>query len=271
MLLDRIEASCPKYFLTTGLCPITAKTLNFLSFKKIIRLHYSTDDPWSPGSRVDWFLNSLPLYDYIFTPRKENMDDFGANGCTRVERVAFGYDEFLFGGTIYPCIEGGIDVLFVGGADEDRIGFLSSLVNSRFNIALVGQYWDRISMLKGYALGMKSPLDLIRLTKSAKVNLCLVRKSNRDGHVMRTFEIAALGGCMIVEDTEEHREIFGPEGESVLYFSTPEQASQKIRCLLESPLERYRLRDSVQKRILNGGNSYTNRLMQIIQLASGGH
>jgi hypothetical protein len=35
---------------------------------------------------------------------------------------------------------------------------------------------------------------------------------------MRSFEIAAVGGCMLARDIDEHREIFGSEGEAAVYF-----------------------------------------------------
>jgi hypothetical protein len=71
-------------------------------------------------------------------------------------------------------------------------------------VLLAGAYWDRYPAFRAYALGIKRAL-----TAAAKVNLCLVRRANRDGHVMRSFEIAAIGGCMLAQDTDEHRDIFG--------------------------------------------------------------
>ena len=69
---------------------------------------------------------------------------------------------------------------------------------------------------------------------AAKVNLCLVRRAKRDGHVMRSFEIAAVGGCMLAQDTDEHREIFGPEGEAVRLFSR-RAAPARARCYAIRP------------------------------------
>jgi spore maturation protein CgeB len=47
--------------------------------------------------------------------------------------------------------------------------------------------------------------------------------SSRDGHIKRSFEIAAVGGCMLAQDIDEHREIFGSEGEAVVYFGRETQ------------------------------------------------
>jgi spore maturation protein CgeB len=85
---------------------------------------------------------------------------------------------------------------------------------------------------------------------------------------MRTFEIAALGGCMVVEDTSEHREIFGEEGLCVLYFSTPEEAAKKIGYLLSNAMERRRLSEAVRFRVTSEANTYTDRLREILSVAS---
>ena len=86
-------------------------------------------------------------------------------------------------------------------------------------VALVGGYWERYPAFRAQALGIKPPEIIRALTASAKVNFCLVRRANRDGHVMRSFEIAATGGCMVAEDTVKHREIFGRKARRPFTFA----------------------------------------------------
>jgi spore maturation protein CgeB len=105
------------------------------------------------------------------------------------------------------------------------------------------------------------------LTAAAKVNLCLVRRANRDGHVMRSFEIAAIGGCMLAEDTDEHREIFGPEGEAVVYFRNAREAAERTRALLSNSSERKRLAAGLHRRIVGGAHSYVDRLAAMLEIA----
>jgi spore maturation protein CgeB len=234
----------------------------------VVCLHYSTDDPWNPGQRAEWFLRSLPLYDIVFTPRTSNRADFNALGCQQVRHLPFGYDDFIFGSVPSTAVESqATEVLFVGGADRDRGDFVEALLAEDIPISLVGGYWDRFPSVKLHALGHKTPDELSTLTRNAKVNLCLVRRANRDGHVMRSFEIAALGGCMVVEDTPEHREIFGADGDCVIYFDGPQQAAAKIRVLLNDPIERKRLGLAVRERITSGGHTYTHRLQSMLQAA----
>ena len=46
---------------------------------------------------------------------------------------------------------------------------------------------------------------------------------------------------MLAEDTAEHRQIFGPDGQAVVYFRTPEDAVVRARALLADDAERARL------------------------------
>ena len=56
---------------------------------------------------------------------------------------------------------------------------------------------------------------------------------------MRSFEIAAIGGCMLAEDTSEHREIFGRRWGGCLYFRTAREAAVQARALIANPTERH--------------------------------
>jgi hypothetical protein len=258
----------PEILIATGAAPLTGAALRTLRAMGTICINYSTDDPWNPALRASWHLRVLPEYDIIFTTRRANIGSFADIGCGDVHYLPFGYDEWLF------CRQAGSldgpvpDVLFVGGADRDRAAFMSEFLRKGPRVALVGGYWERFPAMRPYALGLQPPEALCALTAAARVNLCLVRRANRDGHVMRSFEIAALGGCMLVEDTVEHREIFGPDGEAVVYFSTPRGAAERARLLLADPTERTRLSAAARARISGGANTYRDRLLSILEAAS---
>src|SRR4029079_5700281 len=134
--------------------------------------------------------------------------------------------------------------------------------------ALVGGYWERFAETRSRALGLKTPEELNAMTAAAKVNLCLVRRANRDGHVMRSFEIAAAGGCMLAEDTAEHREIFGEDGEAVLYFRNAREAGERASLMLPNSAERARLAAAVRTRVAGPKNTYRARLVTMLEAAS---
>jgi spore maturation protein CgeB len=260
--------SLPQVLIATGRAPLTGAVLRTLKAMGIVCVNYSTDDPWNRALRASWHIRVLPEYDAIFTTRRANIGNFAAIGCGQVHYLSFGYDEWLSCSRVGPVHEPAPEVLFVGGADRDRVAFMSEFIRAGPRVALVGGYWERFPAMRPYALGQRPPEALCALTAAAKINLCLVRRANRDGHVMRSFEIASLGGCMLAEDTAEHREIFGPDGEAVVYFRNPRDAAERARSLLADPSERARLSAAVHARISGGAHTYRDRLVSILEAAT---
>jgi spore maturation protein CgeB len=84
---------------------------------------------------------------------------------------------------------------------------------------------------------------------------------------MRTFEAAAMGGCLLIEDTAEHREIFGRDGDAVVYFRSIPEMVGRAKSLLQHDADRYRLASAAHARVTQGGNTYADRLQRIIEVA----
>lgn len=263
IVLKKINANKIDLLLTTGHNPLNYSVLTIIKTYGCHLVHFSTDDPWNHNQKANWFLSSLLAYDIIYTPRKSNILDFKNLGCKIVEYLKFGYDEFIFMPKKDVYLVKDLDVLFVGGADTDRALFFRDLKNFGVNFKLIGSYWERFPELASCSLGKRTPEETIFYTLSTKVNLCLVRRANRDGHVMRTFEMAAIGACMLVEDTAEHREIFGKEGVVVYYFDSAKSASEKTNWLLSKPqlINELSIR---AKQFVTNKESYTDRLRQIL-------
>ena len=268
-LLGELVAHPPRRLIALGHAPITAEVLHALRHMGVRCIAYATDDPWNPVHRAPWQLEALPLYDIVFSPRRSNTDDLKRLGCADVRYLPFAYDERLFGGLVDPGpARPSETVLFVGGADRDRAEFFSTFLTHGPRPTLVGGYWERYAHTRPLSVGHKTAAELRTLTAGASVNLCLVRRANRDGHVMRSFEIPACGGFMVAEDTAEHREIFGPEGECALYFSGPRDAAEKVHRALADPAGRARMARAAHDRIVGQGHTYRDRLRQMLEVAA---
>jgi spore maturation protein CgeB len=83
---------------------------------------------------------------------------------------------------------------------------------------------------------------------------------------MRTFEVPAVGSCMLTEDTPEHREIFGQDGEAVVYFNTVTEMVEKTHWLLHHDQERQRLAQNAHLLITQGQNTYGDRLKTMLSI-----
>jgi spore maturation protein CgeB len=258
----------PAWMLTTGVAPVTPEALAECSKLGVKCLNFLTDDPWNPAHRTDWMMKALPEYDHVFSPRRANLADLQRLGCRAVSYLPFAYaPEIHFPETPADRARYEADVVFAGGADADRVVYLSELIRAGFNVALYGGYWQRYQETKGQARGMADPPTLRKALGGAKVALCLVRRANRDGHAMRTFEAPAIGGAaLLVEDTEEHRAIFGPENEAVLYFDSLKEMVAKTRWLVKHEPERQRLAQASHRLITQGGHTYQARLAEMLYM-----
>jgi spore maturation protein CgeB len=252
--------------LATGLAPLSKQALVQLAGHEVRTVNFLTDDPWNSVHRTEWFLDALPCYDTVFNPRRANIPDLETHGCRDVRYLPFAYDPRLH----FPAGDGvdracQSDVLFIGGADRDRVPVCDALVRAGLNLALYGDYWNRFPSLAHAYHGYAVPETCRHATAAAKIALCLVRKANRDGHTMRSLEAAAMGACMLVEDSIEHRELFGPEGEAVSYFDSIAQMTEKAVWLSGHADKRRELATAVLRRISQAPNTYADRLTEMIQ------
>jgi spore maturation protein CgeB len=261
----------PNVLLVTGLSPVNVNALTRIKNLGVCRCNYLTDDPWNPVHRSRWFLNALAQYDFVFTPRRTNIDDLHKVTDARVRYLPFAYDPDLFGPVeLTPAEQVAFDsdIVFAGGADSERIPYLAALSEAGMKVALYGGYWGRFSETRRMARGLIDVELLRKAITGAKVALCLVRRANRDGHVMRSFEIPAVKACMLAEHTEEHISLFGPEGNAVIYFSTIPEMLEKTAWLLSRPEERSRLAEAAHRVVVEGEHTYRHRLKTILEAIS---
>jgi spore maturation protein CgeB len=269
-LLERSRETGASLVIATGIAPLTSRALRGLKQAGIPVFNYLTDDPWNPHYFAPWFLKALPYYDRVFSARRANLEDLRRSGTRAVSFLPFAYNPELHSRVPSEEENGSAsDVVFVGGADQDRVPYLAALAKAGFRLRLYGGYWDRYPETRPYACGIMPPAVVKTATGEAKVALCLVRRANRDGHCMRSFEIPAMSGCMLAEDTAEHREIFGAEGEAVLYFQAIGEMLEKTRWLVDHPVERRRLAAAAHALITAGGHTYGDRLLEMLRERQG--
>jgi spore maturation protein CgeB len=255
-VLEAAKTFRPDLLIATGLAPINADVLATLT--DVRRVVFLTDDPWNADFRAQWFFDALPHYDTVYTPRHANERDLEQAGCKSVCYLRFGYDPRHFFPDPQPK---DVDAFFAGGADAERIRLLRPLLTGEYKVSLAGDFWKDENATRAFAAGHYSPDELRRATASAHVNICMVRAANRDGHVMRSFEIPAVGSAMIVQDTPDHRALFEKD---VLYFSTPGELDAAFRSLMADSALRQRLATSVHRRIAAGRHTYKDRLATLI-------
>lgn len=234
-------------------------------------INYATDDPFNPVVSTSDMRAAIPLYDLYATTKRANIEDLRQAGCRNPVYVGFGYDpELHFPESPMPdeahCWAS--DVVFIGGCDADRVPFFEALAQlPHLNLRLYGGYWNRHRKLRSYWRGFAVGREYRLALCSSKIAPCLVRRANRDAHVMRTFEIPACGVFMLAERTEEHLELFEEDKEAA-YFSSPQELVDKVRYYLAHDEERQRIAGAGYRRVTSGKHTYKDRLVEIMRMVT---
>jgi spore maturation protein CgeB len=269
-VLETCRSAKPSLVITTGnRVPLERRHIEEVQKLGIKIINYSTDDPWNRVMRAGWFIDSLPYYDAVFTPRRANFDDFHRCGVRAIHYMPFAYDPEVHQPWPRKAPTGApSDVLFVGGCDAERLPIISALAESGFELALFGRYWNRHHRTRAYWRGVAGHSTIRAASAAASICLCLVRRANRDGHVMRSFEAAAIGGCILAEDTDDHREFFGPEDHAVRYFRTIPEMLRQVEILVADANLRLRLSITLRQRMAARNDTYSDRLEAMLRLSA---
>ncbi len=273
---EGVLAACqekrPDLVLTVGIAPVSAGVLKKIGQMGIKRAIFLTDDPWNPAHQNRWFFEALSNYDHVFTPRRQNLGQIEKIIQGKASYLPFGYQPDLHFEENHSVPEQGefeCDLFFAGGADAERIILFEQMAKANFRLRLYGDYWDRSDRLKGYHHGYAHPELHRKLVRDARISLCLVRRANRDGHSMRSFELAAQGGCLLVEETEEHRELFQEMDDIVPYFKTAIELIEQARGLLSNAERRRKIRERFLQWSLHKEHTYSHRVKNILEVSLG--
>jgi len=230
------------------------KTVN----KKII--HYSPDDMLNPRNQSKRYLNCISIYDLHVTTKSYNVSELLANGALKSYFINNCYDDLHH--VKLNKLNQNFDVGFIGSFEIERANVLYFLAKSGYKIAIRGNWpIEWLKKFSKYNVNIKS----IELTfpeynlfiADCKINLCFLRKVNRDLQTTRTMEIPAMGGFMIAEDTLEHRLLFDNNNEVVL-FKDQYDLQFKIDFYLNNDISRKQIAENGYKRSITSGYSNYN-------------
>jgi spore maturation protein CgeB len=109
-------------------------------------------------------------------------------------------------------------------------------------------------------------LDYARALNSFDINLCFLRKLNRDLQTTRSVEIPACGAFMLAERTDEHLALF-EEGVEAEFFGSDDEMIDKTRYYLAHAEARRRIAAAGLERCRRGRYSYHERLLDMLTTA----
>jgi spore maturation protein CgeB len=230
---------------------------------------FHADNPFPPfiGHRPET-MPTLREVDYVFLWSRELCERLRNEGISRVDYLPFGWDEAVFpAGSDRGA---GVDLLFIGGWDEERERVLEPLAQ-RFALQIWGpEYW-------GTRTGRRSPVrrcwqgrdardqEASRLIRRAAITLNILRHQNLpDGTNMRTFEVPGCGGFLLSTRSTGATAIY-PEGEAGAYFASIEECVEQVERWLGDPSGRLAIAERAQ-RITAASERYLDRAKRIVKV-----
>ncbi len=237
---------------------------------------YSLDDIKVRTSNSWYYKKSLHLYDFLFTMNKWNVEELKAKGVKNVFHFNNAFSTHVHHPVMVTEQERenyGADVTFVGTYEKQRVGLIRYLADHDIIVKIWG--WSRTAesskMVHPKIILINRHVyddEYAKVICSSKINLCFLRKVNRDTQTTRTFEIPAMGGFMLAERTADHLKLF-EEGKEASFFDSKEELLEMVRYYLKHDEERKAVAAKGRIRSLNSKYSYQDQLIFIISTVMG--
>lgn len=251
--------------------PVTLRRLRESGAKLV---NYNADHPFefmSRGSGGSNVTNCIPLYDlHISYSRRiqKQMAQRFPNSATEV--VPFGHfiDDNLFEKTVRAAGTEIEKVCFVGNPDQNRANTLHKLVAAGVPTDVYGHGWGKFlkpnESLKIHPAVLGE--EYFQTLRKYRVQINLFRPHNLDSHNMRSFEVPAIGGVMLAEDSSEHREFF-EDGKEAFYFKSNHALIELAKSLLKSPKRKIdAIRRAARDRCVFDRSHYDERAVKVFEI-----
>ena len=100
---------------------------------------------------------------------------------------------------------------------------------------------------------------------ATKINLCFLRKINRDEITSRSVEIPACGGFMLAEKTKRHLEFF-KDGKEAIFFESQDELYDLIKKYIIDDGARRKIAEAGRRRVEQGGYNHRTQLIKMLSL-----
>lgn len=233
-------------------------------------LGYSPDDMFARHNQSRQFLEHIRLSDVFFTTKSYGVRELESLGCPRVVFVENAFDPH----THYPRAVSdqnrkrfGGPVGFIGQYEAERASSMYHLARAGIPVRVWGTNWGKCRYKQENLILEHEALwadDYAMAICAFDINLCFLRKANRDLQTIRSIEIPACGAFMLAERTEEHLALF-EEGKEAEFFSLDEELLDKVRYYVAHEDARRRIAAAGRERCLKSGYSNHDRLRKVLE------
>lgn len=232
---------------------------------------YSPDDmSGNRNNQSRYFLRHLPLYDVFFTTKSYGVEELRDLDCPRVVFVGNAFDANTHRPhalTPEEKAKYGGPVGFIGAWEAERENSMLALARAGLKVRVWGSGWKNArGSHPNLVLEHRDLLgeEYAKGICAFDINLCFLRKVNRDLQTTRSVEIPACGAFMAAERTAEHLALF-EEGKEAVFFSSDDELIEKVRYFLDHPEERLQVAAAGRRRCLSDGYSNHERMKAMLR------
>jgi spore maturation protein CgeB len=232
---------------------------------------YAEDDMINPRHRTRHVEASMPLYDLWVTTKSFNAlpDEVPRFGVRNILFVNNSYDETLHKPILVSELDQedfGADVSFVGTYEKERAQSLILLAQQGVSVRVWGNGWSGLKSKFLNLLIEDRPVyddEYIKVICASKINLCFLRKENRDLQTCRSIEIPACGGFMLHERNDEMLNILA-ENKEAAYFSNDQELVDQCKKWMAIEQVRKAIAAHGHARVTSESFSHAKRLQEIL-------
>lgn len=241
---------------------------------KVVLLNH--DDFFSKfkNSRSDLQFEALPYYNGIFATKHVNVEELRVVN-NNIEFLQFAYSSEIHvppTSDLQEEIEFDSDVTFVGSCYPSRLKlleFLAENLNPKYKISVYGRGWLNSvrseRLLECVQNRILNHQEMSKVIYYSKINIGFLCKENRDDHTQRTFEIPAIGGLLLAEDTPRHRNYYNDFVDAV-FFDVNDKSDllEKVNILLENSSMLKKIRVNGNRKVKKIAATYEDRMIHIL-------
>lgn len=237
---------------------------------------YAEDDMMNPAHLSRQVASAIPFYDLwvttkSFNTRPEELPSLGAKSMLFVNNAydIEAHSPIELSGTDRQNFAA--DISFVGTWEHPRAETVRQLAEAGLSVRIWGNGWERMADPPASLDIAYKPVygdDYRRVVSASKINLCFLRRGNRDLQTCRSFEIPAIGGFMMHEFSVEMSQILPPD-QGAVYFDNETDLPRLCRFWLEHPENREKIAAAGRTELLTAGHEHEDRLREILEAATG--
>ena len=245
------------------------ETISKLKEKTGAQVLHFTPDPHFLNNRSRHFNRSLPLFDYVFTTKRYELEHYQRFGAKHIALIDQGFAPKCHFPRILTSAEWDSyksDITFIGHGEAWYVEILSALVRAGLRTKIWGPAWHRhLGRPEIRAAYQGGPLwgdDYAKALSAAKIGLGLLSKLASDQSTTRSFEIPACGTLLLAERTEEHENLYRDKIEAA-FFSTADEAIALAKSFFSDEQQRLRVAKAGHERCKNA-YSNNDRMRQLL-------